>query len=275
MGTRLRQYPKRVAEPLPQNGYWFITRSAEFNAEWHADVVLRWDHVQEARYKSSGDFDIVDEERVVPLSVPALVTESKITKGTWMVHDRLTPLLTRKEGHSTVHNVPMDFYIDADSPSRLIFNVYYSSTGHQDQEPLRNKKSLIHPEFTTIQMTFADIPSLEDAGFKEEQHGQTHFYHLCGLTRMQCGEDHLQLELNLFAPGMEPHYIEGESEYRIHRFRQHILTDATVDMRRLPPIIHSDMKEIWYVRAILIICVNFADPCRIYQAFTTVSSYPR
>lgn len=106
----------------------------------------------------------------------------------------------------------MDFYIDADSPSRLKFNMYFSSRAHEDQDPLRNAQEKIRPQFATVQMTFADIPNLENAGFVEERHDQHHFFHVHGLTRMQCRDDHLQLEINLFASGAEPDYIEGENE---------------------------------------------------------------
>lgn len=164
------------------------------------------------KFNSSGDYDVVDEERMVPVPVAALVTESKMTKGSWIVHDRLTPIMSRQNGVSTTHNVPMDFYVDADSQSRLSFNVYYSSEMHQDQEPLRDKQGVISPGFATIQMTFADIPSLEAAGFVEEQHGNHYMYQIHGLTRMRCREDQLELEINLFVPGAEPDYIDGESE---------------------------------------------------------------
>lgn len=208
----LRQYPQRKINALPEEGYWFITRSAEFDEEWHCDVVRDWKHVQELKVTSPEDYDIVDEVRMVPLAVPALVTQSKIDKKSWTVHDRLTPILSRRKGVSTTYNVPMFFYLDADSPSRLNFDVYHSNTAHEDQEPLRDNSGVVHPEFTAIQMTFADIPSLEEAGFKEEQHGKDYFFHLHALTTMRCRDDHLELEIFLFAAGEELSYIEGEGK---------------------------------------------------------------
>lgn len=214
----------------------------------HADVIEGWKRVNGMRYDSSGDFDIVDEYHVVPLPVPALVTKSAIGDGDWIVHDRLTPILSRHNAVSTTYSVPMEFYVDADSPCRLTFNVYYSNSAHRDQEPLRDSRGLVRPEFTTIQMTFADIPSLEDAGFVEEQHGQSYFFHLQGLTKMQCRDDHLELEITLFAPGGELAYIDNEGKYSVPDRSTHTLTKLLVDMTKpLPSVFHIDKKEIWCV----------------------------
>ncbi|KAK4570093.1 hypothetical protein LTR86_003063 [Recurvomyces mirabilis] len=258
----LRQYPRHIPAKLP-HGIWYLVRGEELDKRRHRDAFEITRGPRELKDARSGKAFT----KAVPLATPI---SSKVRNcsatGELEVGDRLAWFMTRWPGKSLkTRCLPLNFTIDAGSPPRLHFYVYYSSDKHREHGPLRDDDGEVKSDCSQYPFLFTDVGNLLDHGFKEL--GQTDtdwgYYSVTGLLSMNASETNITVTIRLLCPGdtlrfktnaagYDTNEVDGNAPYQIFyehtqelwdTHRPHIAIDLAKQQAPAGPA-HGDMATV-------------------------------